>query len=111
MFEYELENYDWEDGDYPSYSYQSSEGTEIKFNTGYNPSDTTQQSVHLLGGYSAEYTGEIVTSEAGRFECLSLNTLSDDVDAFKLLNGGWHKYHVAIISTERSQCFSYGCKE
>ena len=38
-----------------------------------------------FGRVFRRYTGEIVTSEAGRFECLSLNTLSDDVDAFKLL--------------------------
>ena len=97
LFEHELENHDIDD-EYPEYSSQSSEGVELKFRSGDNPFDESQKSV-LISEFRGGYSGEIDSYENGQFECLSMNTISDNVDAFKLSSVDGDLYHISIIST------------
>ena len=83
---------------YPNYTAQSSEGYENS-NTTF---DSTNYAVNIVNTEFG-FTGYLNESTQGGFlSCLSLNSLSDQVDAFRLgsTNNTESDFHVLIQSTE-----------
>ena len=110
----EMEGYSEENkaefGDnYPSFGYQSSEGLETKRvpideSYDYNILNIPFYS-EIYNDYEQGFTGELESQSDGVISCLSLNTISDDVDAFKVD----YKLEIIIMcqsSVHKSRCFS-----
>ena len=106
----EMEGYSEENkaeyGDsYPSFGYQSSEGYETKRakideSYDYNLLNIPFYS-EIYNDYDEGFTGELESQSDGVISCLSLNTISDDVDAFKVDSQLGDNYHVSVISTHK----------
>jgi len=83
---------------YPNYTVQSSEGYEYS-NTTFDSTNYAVAMVNTEFGFTG-YLNE--STQGGFLSCLSLNSLSDQVDAFRLgtTNNAEDDFHVRIQSTE-----------